>query len=136
MIIPEARLPFPTVSLKLLAPPPTLPPPWKLFHLLTGPLLATWCPLPGPPGPRSWLVCLCILSLSLFPSLSQPSVILHDSDASSFASILFVFFSFYYFVTRPRRSGLHSSELPFVANVPLFSPLFFWSIFPFSRLFI
>lgn len=125
MIIPEGRLPFPTVSLKLLAPPPTLPPPWKLFHLLTGPLLATWCPLPGPLGPRSWLVCLCILSLSLFPSLSQPSVILHDSDASSFASILSVFFSFYYFATRPRRSGLHSSELPFVANVPLFSPLFF-----------
>lgn len=58
VIIPGGRLPFPTVSLKLLAPPPTLPPPWKLFHLLTGPLLATWCPLPGP---RSWLVCLCIL---------------------------------------------------------------------------
>lgn len=136
MIIPEGRLPFPTVSLKLLAPPPTLPPPWKLFHLLTGPLLATWCPLPGPLGPRSWLVCLCILSLSLFPSLSQPSVILHDSDASSFASILPVFFSFYYIVTRSRRSGLHPSELPFVANVPLFFFLFFWSIFPFSWLFI
>ena len=82
-------MPFPTVSLKLLAPPPMLPPPWKLFHLLTGPLLATWCPLPGPLGPRSWLVCLCILSCSrVRPTLSQPSVITHDSDVSSFASIL------------------------------------------------
>lgn len=68
VIIPGGRLPFPTVSLKLLAPPPTLPPPWKLFHLLTGPLLAAWCcPLPGP---RSWLVCLCILSFFLPPSPS------------------------------------------------------------------
>ena len=91
LIIPGGRLPFPTVSLKLLAPPPMLPPPWKLFHLLTGPLLATWCPLPGPLGPRSWLVCLCILSCSrVLPSLSQPSVIPHDSDVSSFASILFL----------------------------------------------
>lgn len=71
MIIPGGRLPFPTVSLKLLAPPPTLPPPWKLFHLLTGPLLATWCPLPGP---RSWLVCLCILFSFFFtpPPFSFP----------------------------------------------------------------
>lgn len=89
VIIPGGRLPFPTVSLKLLAPPPTLPPPWKLFHLLTGPLLATWCcPLPGP---RSWLVCLCILSLSFYPPPllfpSQPSITLHNSD-SPFASIL------------------------------------------------
>lgn len=128
VIIPGGRLPFPTVSLKLLAPPPTLPPPWKLFHLLTGPLLATWCPLPGP---RSWLVCLCILSFSLSsfhpPSLlfpSQPSVAtLHNPDDSSFASILLSssLFFFFYSVIRPSAT---SSRFP----IPLHSFSFYFHL--------
>ena len=112
LIIPGGRLPFPTVSLKLLAPPPMLPPPWKLFHLLTGPLLATWCPLPGPLGPRSWLVCLCILSCSRvspslsFSALGDPPRLgrllfrLHPFPPSH-RPLFYFSFSLYYLVIRP-----------------------------------
>lgn len=116
MIIPGGRLPFPTVSLKLLAPPPTLPPPWKLFHLLTGPLLATWCPLPGP---RSWLVCLCILFsffLPPLPSLSL-SALGHPPQPGRLLFRLhppFVLpFLLFYPVIRPRNPRLHSSSTSF-----------------------
>lgn len=115
MIIPGGRLPFPTVSLKLLAPPPTLPPPWKLFHLLTGPLLATWCPLPGP---RSWLVCLCILFsffLPPLPSLSL-SALGHPPQPGRLLFRLHPFvlpFLLFYPVIRPRNSRLHPSSTSF-----------------------
>lgn len=116
MIIPGGRLPFPTVSLKLLAPPPTLPPPWKLFHLLTGPLLATWCPLPGP---RSWLVCLCILFsffLPPLPSLSL-SALGHPPQPGRLLFRLhppFVLpFLLFYPVIRPRNPRLHPSSTSF-----------------------
>lgn len=122
MIIPGGRLPFPTVSLKLLAPPPTLPPPWKLFHLLTGPLLATWCPLPGP---RSWLVCLCILSFSLssfhpppfsFPlsPRSQPSTT-RTTPLSPPSSFLLPFSSFSTPSSVPR---LHPPVSQFLSTFP------------------
>lgn len=113
MIIPGGRLPFPTVSLKLLAPPPTLPPPWKLFHLLTGPLLATWCPLPGP---RSWLVCLCILFsffLPPLPSLSL-SALGHPPQLLFRLHPPFVLpFLLFYLVIRPRNPRLHPSSTSF-----------------------
>lgn len=136
VIIPGGRLPFPTVSLKLLAPPPTLPPPWKLFHLLTGPLLATWCPLPGP---RSWLVCLCILFSFFYPpSLlfpSQPSVTLHNPDDSSFASILLSSSLFFFSIPSSVPETLdyilhHFLPIPlhlFLLFPPIFLPSPFYS---------
>lgn len=136
VIIPGGRLPFPTVSLKLLAPPPTLPPPWKLFHLLTGPLLATWCPLPGP---RSWLVCLCILFsffLPPLPSLSL-SALGHPPQPGRLLFRLhppFVLpFLLFYPVIRPRNPRLHPSPLPSNSSPPF--PSFSTDLPPFSLLF-
>lgn len=136
VIIPGGRLPFPTVSLKLLAPPPTLPPPWKLFHLLTGPLLATWCPLPGP---RSWLVCLCILFsffLPPLPSLSL-SALGHPPQPGRLLFRLhppFVLpFLLFYPVIRPRNPRLHPSPLPSNFSPPF--PSFSTDLPPFSLLF-
>lgn len=134
VIIPGGRLPFPTVSLKLLAPPPTLPPPWKLFHLLTGPLLATWCPLPGP---RSWLVCLCILFsffLPPLPSLSL-SALGHPPQPGRLLFRLhppFVLpFLLFYPVIRPRNPRLHPSPLPSNSSPPFPS---FCSLLPFIQI--
>lgn len=136
VIIPGGRLPFPTVSLKLLAPPPTLPPPWKLFHLLTGPLLATWCPLPGP---RSWLVCLCILFSFFYPpSLlfpSQPSVTLHNPDDSSFASILLSSSLFFFSIPSSVPETLDYILHPLPSNSSPPFPSFSTDLLPFSLLF-